>query len=246
MGVNAQIEVPAFTAGQVLTAAEMTQVNTGIPVFATTVTRDAAFGGAGEKVLAEGQFAYIEATNTTQYYDGAAWQSVGVTPGLVLITGASFSAVSSVSLPNSSFTSTYKNYKLFFSVTASSATPVVIFRFRASGTDDANNMYRQTTLGVQSSGTATNTVGDRTSFEVGATTSSAGGFIDLDLEINDMASATTIKSVGGFLQYNNGSGHFGQYTSGQINAAKAFDSVSFIASTGTITGFYRLYGYSES
>jgi hypothetical protein len=79
MGANAQIEVPAFTAGQVLTAAEMTQVNTGIPVFATTVTRDAAFGGAGEKVLAEGQFAYIEATNTTQYYDGAAWQSVGVT-----------------------------------------------------------------------------------------------------------------------------------------------------------------------
>lgn len=76
MGANAQIEVPAFTAGQVLTAAEMTQVNTGIPVFATTTTRDAAFGGAGEKVLAEGQFAYIEATNTTQYYDGAAWQSV--------------------------------------------------------------------------------------------------------------------------------------------------------------------------
>ncbi len=66
MGVNAQTSVPAFTAGQILTAAEMTEVNTGIPVFATTTTRDAAFGGTGEKVLAEGQFAYIEATNTTQ------------------------------------------------------------------------------------------------------------------------------------------------------------------------------------
>jgi hypothetical protein len=76
MGANAQIAVPAFTAGQVLTAAQQTEINTGIPVFATTVTRDAAFGGANEKVLAEGQFAYIEATNTTQYYDGASWLAV--------------------------------------------------------------------------------------------------------------------------------------------------------------------------
>jgi hypothetical protein len=52
---------------------------TGIPVFATTVTRDAAFGGAGEKLLAEGQFAYIEATDELQYYDGANWQSSGGT-----------------------------------------------------------------------------------------------------------------------------------------------------------------------
>lgn len=73
MGANAQTAVPVFTAGQVLTAVQQTQINTGIPVFATTVTRDAAFGGASEKTLAEGQFAYIEATNTTQYYDGAAW-----------------------------------------------------------------------------------------------------------------------------------------------------------------------------
>ena len=59
-----------------LTAADLNITNSGIPVFATTVTRDAAFGGVGEKTLAEGQFAYIEATDTTQYYDGAAWQSV--------------------------------------------------------------------------------------------------------------------------------------------------------------------------
>ena len=85
MGANAQTAVPAFTAGQVLTAAQQTQINTGIPVFATTVTRDAAFGGTGEKTLAEGQFAYIEATDTTQYYDGAAWQAVtGAKVGQVL------------------------------------------------------------------------------------------------------------------------------------------------------------------
>jgi hypothetical protein len=77
MGANAVTTVPVYTAGEVLTAADMNITNSGIPVFATTTTRDAAFGGTGEKTLAEGQFAYIEATNTTQYYDGAAWVSVG-------------------------------------------------------------------------------------------------------------------------------------------------------------------------
>ena len=74
---NTQIKVPLFAAAEVLTAANMNiSAGTGIPVFATTVTRDAAFGGAGEKVLAEGQFAYIEALDELQYYDGAVWAEV--------------------------------------------------------------------------------------------------------------------------------------------------------------------------
>jgi len=76
MGANAQTSVPAFTAGQVLTAAQVTQINTGIPVFATSTERDAAFGGTGEKTLAEGQMAYLEDTNATQYYDGSSWAAV--------------------------------------------------------------------------------------------------------------------------------------------------------------------------
>ena len=74
MGANAQTSVPAFTAGQVLTAAQVTQINTGIPVFASSTERDAAFGGTGEKTLAEGQMAYLEDTDVTQVYDGSAWQ----------------------------------------------------------------------------------------------------------------------------------------------------------------------------
>lgn len=74
MGANAQTSVPAFVASQVLTAAQMTQVNTGMPVFASSTERDAAFGGAGEKVLAEGQTCYLEDTDVTQVYDGSTWQ----------------------------------------------------------------------------------------------------------------------------------------------------------------------------
>jgi hypothetical protein len=54
----------------------MTQINTGVPVFATTTTRDAAFGGTGEKNLAQGQLAYIEADGKVYVYSGTAWVSI--------------------------------------------------------------------------------------------------------------------------------------------------------------------------
>ena len=77
MGANAQTTVPDFVADTVLTAARLDiSAATGVPVFATTVTRDAAFGGAN-KVLAQGQTCYLESTNVVQYYDGAAWATVG-------------------------------------------------------------------------------------------------------------------------------------------------------------------------
>ena len=77
---NEQTSVPLFAASEVLTAANMNiSAGTGVPVFATTVTRDAAFGGATEKVLAEGQLCYLSSTNVVQYYDGAAWATVGPT-----------------------------------------------------------------------------------------------------------------------------------------------------------------------
>jgi hypothetical protein len=78
MGANAQTTVPTFTASQVLTADLMNQsARTGVPVFADTTARDAAFGGSGEKTLAEGQLCYLEDTNKVQYYDGSAWANLG-------------------------------------------------------------------------------------------------------------------------------------------------------------------------
>jgi hypothetical protein len=89
MGANAQTTVPTFTAAQVLTADQMNQsARTGVPVFADTTARDAGFGGSGEKVLAEGQLCYLESTNVVQYYDGAAWATVGpmtVTPRIAQV-----------------------------------------------------------------------------------------------------------------------------------------------------------------
>jgi len=81
---NTQTTVPLFVANAILTAAQQNiSAATGVPVFATTVTRDAAFGGSN-KALAEGQLCYLESTDVVQYYTGSAWATVGPIPATAL------------------------------------------------------------------------------------------------------------------------------------------------------------------
>ena len=128
MGANAVTTVPVYTAGEVLTAADMNITNSGIPVFATTTTRDAAFGGTGEKTLAEGQFAYIEATNTTQYYDGAAWVAVGDS-GLTLVKSQTVgSAVGSVTVTDA-FNTNFDAYRIIASGVTATANGTLTLQF---------------------------------------------------------------------------------------------------------------------
>jgi hypothetical protein len=89
MGANAQTSVPTFTAGQVLTAAQMNEsARTGVPVFADTTARDAGFGGTGEKTLAEGQLCYLESTDKVQFYNGTSWANLGSVTNVAAFTAS--------------------------------------------------------------------------------------------------------------------------------------------------------------
>ena len=238
MGVNAQTSVPAFTAGQVLTAAEMTQVNTGIPVFATTVTRDAAFGSAGEKVLAEGQYAYIEATNATQYYDGAAWQSLG---SYTYITGASFSAVSTLSMAAGVFTSTYKNYMVILDITSGSTDYDLDIRVNNAGTPrTATNYFGGSwfvNTGGAGSGSGTNALGFFSDFI--RQSSGGGGSTIMVYDPTNASSNTAITTISGSRYFTTSGGHYA------VNESN--DGLTFLtAGANTITGFYRVYGLGEA
>ena len=68
-----------FTSGSVLTAA---QVNTylmdqAVMRFANEAARTAAFGGAGEPVLASGMVSYLIDIASVQVYNGSAWVAIG-------------------------------------------------------------------------------------------------------------------------------------------------------------------------
>jgi hypothetical protein len=246
MGANAVTTVPVYTAGEVLTAADLNITNSGIPVFATTTTRDAAFGGAGEKTLAEGQFAYIEASNATQYYDGAAWQSVGVAPGLEYITGATFTTATSFSLPTSTFTSTYRNYRVVINLSALTANSTFTMRLRASGTDNTGTNYNTAWVGLNSSGTSTNNNELNTSsWFLGE--SNTNVFYNVSFDIFQPQTATNTTYAGQRTYVNTaGTAHVIQSGGGQFTGTTQFDSLSFISSTASsMTGTYRVMGYKD-
>jgi hypothetical protein len=68
-----------FVSGDVLTAA---QVNTylmdqAVMRFSNEAARTAAFGGAGEPVLASGMVSYLIDIASVQVYNGSAWVAIG-------------------------------------------------------------------------------------------------------------------------------------------------------------------------
>lgn len=243
MGANAQTSVPVFTAGQILTAQQQTEINTGIPVFANSTTRNAAFGGTGEKTLAEGQFAYLEDSNTTQYYDGATWQTVGVTPGLTLVTTGTASTVASVTV-NTCFTSTYDEYLLLIDVLGSTnATLTMQIRNAGSTITAGNYQWYRTGRGSGSEDGATQLI-NTTSWTLGYLSSTIKSSVAVNIygpldntnpmntvfanTINAAATQVDVWSVG--LRY---------------SADQIYDSFVLAASTGTLTGTVRIYGYTK-
>ena len=244
MGANAQTAVPVFTAGQVLTAQQQTEINTGIPVFATTVTRDAAFGGTGEKTLAEGQFAYIEATNTTQYYDGAAWQTVGITPGLVCVKAeTAFTTAASVTVDNV-FTSTYTNYRVMIRMLGTTNTTTE-FRLRVGGVNATAGNYNQQRLmgsGASASAVAANGQGY---FQVIGPNGAFYNAYTLDLFSVAEASPTIfltqqVKHDGAYTTIST------EMNNGNHTLSTAYDGFAFAPQGGTLTGTYTVYGYSKA
>ena len=241
---NEQTSVPLYAASEVLTAANMNiSAGTGVPVFATTVTRDAAFGGASEKVLAEGQLCYLSSTNVVQYYDGAAWATVGPSTGAALVcvkAETAFSAVSSVTADNV-FSTTYTNYL------------VVV---RASGSTD-EGLYIQMRVG----GVTTTSNYNYQSDEVvgganGPSRSASQSLMRLGTVSTSNSLATSnvyspfVATQTSFINDNNVNS---TYTTpryiivrGNQSGATSFDGLIITAGLATITGTLTVYGYSKA
>ena len=238
MGANAQTAVPVFTAGQVLTAQQQTEINTGIPVFATTVTRDAAFGGAGEKTLAEGQFAYIEATNTTQYYDGAAWQAVGAS-ALTLISATTIgTTVSSVTV-SSAFSATYDYYKVVVIGGVMSTSTNIKLTFGATAT----GYYAFVARGLATGSTDFTGDNNATSFTRAGAGSTNSFFMDVN--IGDPF-ATKLTKIDATLITLSTTGSYGK-VAGFLNDSTSYTAFTITPDGGTMTGgAVYVYGYAKS
>jgi hypothetical protein len=242
MGANAQTTVPSFTAGTVLTAAQQNaSARTGVPVFASTVTRDAGFGGSGEKTLAEGQLCYVEGTGL-QTYNGTAWVTWGTAPssGLTLISSTTIgSAVSSVTV-SSAFSSTYDNYRIIVSGGAASTDIALNLTLGATAT----GYYRAGTYVVFNSAVVNGVAQqNQTSFSeaFSGTTNTLGGITDVlgpNLAKNTIFLSNTVGA---------GAARYQAVLAGYLADTTQYTAFTLTASGGTMTGgTVKVYGYQNS
>ena len=162
--------------------------------------------------------------------------------GLTFISGATFTSVAAVSAPTSSFTSTYTNYKVIFTLT-SAPTDALTLRLRASGSDNTTSAYYTGQNRINYSGTRSDYGGSGlSSINLGTTSSSPPEWTQYTLDFRNpqVALQTTINIFGS-------SGSIVSTTGvGAFNGTTAFDAFSIIIASSTISGNYRIYGYQNS
>lgn len=241
MGANAQTTVPTFTAGEVLTAAQQNaSARTGVPVFATTGTRDAGFGGTGEKTLAEGQLCYVEGTGL-QSYNGTSWVTWGTAPssGAMVRTGGGTLSSTSTTISNV-FSATYDSYLIILSnVKALTSGGNIDFRLGTTAT----GYYAGVPL-VSTGGTGTNaSINNGTGFWIGDTsTTNVTGYT---IFVHNPFLSTTTQANYSFNQAKtNLDGGWGV---GYVNNTTSYTSCTFALSAGTFTtGTVNVYGLALS
>lgn len=245
MGANASTAVPLYASGQVLDAARLNLTNSGVPVFAGTATRDAAFGGAGEKVLAEGQLCYLEDSNSVLYYDSAAWQSVGTTPGLTLVTTSTFTASASHSV-NNCFSATYANYLVQFSkIIPDNSTPrEIYFRLRVGGVDNSTaSSYQTQRLGAHTTSTnyAELLQQSYVFIEQISNATQMNATINLTNPFTADKTGLDVKANG----YRTTLNFITVYGLGEHSQTVSYDGFTVFPQSGTISGTVRVYGYTN-
>ena len=235
MGANAVTTVPVYTAGEILTAADMNITNSGIPVFATTVTRDAGFGGAGEKTLAQGQYCYIEATNTLQQYSGTAWQSAAA---MSVVKATTTFASSAAVFVDSVFTTAYDTYLIVAEGTAA-ANDAVFLNWRVGGATNTASNYNYQYMSANGGTIGGNNATGGTFAYIGDWGTTRSAFSVLVQTPATAAPTTT-------LMQSNRNGNFMYCSISSFTGSTAFDGFTFKGQTQNISGQYTVYAMGKS
>lgn len=162
--------------------------------------------------------------------------------GLVFISSTSFTGVSSISLPQGTFTTNFDDYKVIFKLSATGGA-VTTLRTRTTGTDVTSADYyfggnRQYTNVTTFSGYSGNAA---TSLTIAPISTAAYFAISLDV-LRPMLAQNTV-----FLgQAFNSDGTNAALTfSGLEGTTGLRDSLTFIAASLTISGTVNVYGYNK-
>ena len=167
--------------------------------------------------------------------------------GLVLLSSNTVSSSTGIEV-DSIFTSTYTNYKIIYTLTAShSGTSTIQMRLRASASTDTNSTY--------TSGMRTFRINTDNEFEPRDDTQDRWDFTGVDatqsnnrvsIDITLFSPALTARSAysGTFFTDEITSQQFG-YMGGTFENTTAFDGLTIFPSGGTFSGQINIYGIGE-
>jgi hypothetical protein len=163
--------------------------------------------------------------------------------GLVHINTTTMSAVASQSL-DGVFSATYENYLLLLKLDNSTTAVTNSLRYRASGSDISLSNYKQNINRTKSS--TSSTLNAEQATNIGTSITLCVGQTRTGISFNAYApfkaeNTRHYHNAGGWVSneaYNTWGG-------GIYEAATVIDGFSIIASTGTLTGTIRVYGYKD-
>ena len=211
----------------------------GVLPFATSAARATAIPSP-----TDGQYTYLQDSNSTEFWNGTAWLNAGIPAGLTHINTTTFSAVSSVSI-NNIFTSAYENYRVIGNLVGT-VDYTATMRVRASGTDNTANNY---SFGVIFANTTGGTGNASSGVSLVSSWTQNYGGVSRSHFSTDFYSPALTSPTGYFTTSNNnstGTVGFPGFFGGSTSVTTQYDGFSIISSAGTITGTLRVYGYKNS
>jgi hypothetical protein len=222
-----------FTNGSVLQASEINDnlMKQAVAVFSNSAARSAAITSP-----VEGQLTYLEDANVYNSWNGSSWVSPFI-GGSTLVGSSSFTAQSTVVLTNS-FTSEYQNYAVYANFVMSGV-GLGIVRFSSGGAVDSSTNYVTAydiggTVGSETT-TALNTFG--------SSPASGGTLAFQALVFNPFASLRTDVISTSIARNPTGTtAPIWTQTAAYYAQNTSFDGISITASSGTMTGSFRVYG----
>lgn len=166
--------------------------------------------------------------------------------GLQLISSATVSAAASFSLANSTFTSTFKHYRIIgaFTSNATGSSQTITMRLRAAGTDNTSSNYQYAHLrGSSAISPPIGVSALATSFLLQPAITAPNRFtMSIDIMNPQATDYTFINGTVGTLQ--NDTDMFAGIATGVMTVTTSYDAATFIISSGGFTGGYRVYGYN--
>lgn len=161
--------------------------------------------------------------------------------GTVTFTGCSKISLDGV------FTSAYRNYKIVFAISGSSANTSLIFRYKKNGTEYTGAQYNFGGQAFRDSGSTTAFVGQTQSSQsiswVNGPASGVGsgnGVIDLYQPFGNTYQSNTTYFRGG-----DNSSMAGIFTGSTCFSGQTNDGFSLYVGTGTFGGQFTVYGYND-